>query len=516
MMRKIMYGVLGLFVTCGLASCYQNKASEIADQDLLPIEKAILQDSSSFYFIDFGQYPTSRNELPIGVFDSGTGGLTVLDAIVRFDEYDNELRALGADNLGDFVHEDFIYLADQANMPYGNYHAANKTDLLQEHIIKDFQFLLSNKYYASATAQQPFTNKKQVKAIVVACNTATAYGYKEAVEFVEKAGVDIPIVGVINAAVTGTLSKFGRSESGTIGVFATVGTVASEGYERTIRESIKAESYTGTIQVVNQGGHGLAEAVDGEADYIDRSLNQPRDSYRGPALDDETHKIDRELLPIYNFSFDGNQMLCDTENTDDCTVLQINSAENYVRYHLVSMMNNLKSLEQPQPLKALILGCTHYPYMINEIEMVLDELRNLYDEENQLYPYKDLISDEVHIIDPSIYVARELYEVLKERQLFNENGNMEANSEFYISVPNPQNSDTEVDSEGRFTYDYKYGRRAGEVQEYTLAVPFDNRNIPKETLDRLREMVPKTYTLIRNFSQGNSKVSGVEREVRIE
>lgn len=506
-MKKINFGVLLLFAANSLVSCFQETKKEIAEQDLLPIEHAILKDSSSFYFIDFEQYPKNLNELPIGVFDSGTGGLTVLDAIVRFDEYNNELKQLGADSLGDFVHEDFIYLADQANMPYGNYHATNKTDLLQEHIIKDFQFLFGNKYYASSTAPKPSSNKKSVKAIVVACNTATAYGYKEALAFVEKAGTDVPIVGVINAAVDGTLAKFGKDENGTIGVFATVGTIASEGYERTILEGIKQKNYTGNIQIVNQGGHGLAEAVDGEADYINRKLNKPRDSYRGPSLDNETHKIERELLSVYNFDFSGNQMLCDTKNTDDCNILQINSAENYVRYHLVSMLNNLKRMNDAQLLKALILGCTHYPYMVKEIEMVLNELRDLYDEENRMYTYRNLISDQVHIIDPSIYVARELYGVLKDRQLFNDKGNMMANSEFYISVPNTDNTEVELDEQGRFTYDYKYGRTAGQIQEYVKAVPFDSKNVSKETLDRLRQMVPKTFTLIRNFSRDNEKAT---------
>lgn len=512
-MRSIYFSI-SVLATCSLVSCFRQteQAEKIA---LLPIEQAILQDSSSFYFIDFEQYPDSLKNLPIGVFDSGTGGLTVLDAIVRFDEYNNELQGFGADGLGDFVAEDFIYLADQANMPYGNYHATNKTDLLQEHIIKDFQFLLGNKYYASARVAQPSTNKKPVKAIVVACNTATAYGYKEALAFVDKAGVNVPIVGVINAAVDGTLSQFDPQENGTIGVFATVGTIASQGYERTILEAIKEKGYTGKIQIVNQGGHGLAEAVDGEADYIDRTLRQPRVSYRGPALNDETHPIKKELLPVYNFNFEGNQMLCDSKNTDDCQILQINSAENYVRYHLVSMMNNLKAMDNPQPLKALILGCTHYPYMVKEIGMVLDELRNLYDEKSKTYPYKDVIHENVHIVDPSIYVARELYEIMKERKLFNGKGNMVANTEFYISVPNNGNKAVQVDSTGRFTYDYKYGRLAGEIQEYIKVVPFDNQNISAETLERLREMVPKTYTLIRNFSQKNGKNASLDAGFRI-
>src|SRR5690606_37893995 len=128
-----------------------------------------------------------------------------------------------------------------------------------------------------------------------------------------------------------------------------------------------------------------------------RTKNKPRDSYRGPSLNDDKHRIDKKYLAAYNFNFEGNQMLCDTKNTDDCNILQINSPENYVRYHLVSMLNNLQKKDTPQPLKALILGCTHYPYMIQEIQTVLDELRTFYDEESKTYPYKALISEQVHI-----------------------------------------------------------------------------------------------------------------------
>lgn len=497
-MRKLNIVLLAL-LSGGIISCFQPK-KETEEVALLPIEKAILEDSSSFYFVNFGQYPSVLKELPIGVFDSGTGGLTVLDAIVRFDEYNNTDRQNGADGVADFQREDFIYLADQANMPYGNYHAAGKTDLLQEHIIKDFQFLLGNKYY-SLLAERELITKKPVKAIVVACNTATAYGYKEALEFVEKAGVNVPIIGVINAAVKGTLAQFAKDENGTIGVFATVGTIASEGYEKTILSAVKEQGYTGRLQIVNQGGHGLAEAVDEEVDYIDRTVNKPRDAYRGPSLSDDKHRIDKKYLEAYNFNFEDNQMLCDTKNTDDCNILQINSPENYVRYHLVSMLNNLQKLDNPQPLKALILGCTHYPYMIREIQTVLDELRNFYDEESKRYPYKALISDQIHIVDPSVYVAKELFDTLKERQLFNDHGDMLANSEFFISVPNTSNKNIQLDSAGRFTYDYKYGRTAGEIQEYVKAVPFANQNISRETLDRFRQVIPKTFELIRNFSQ---------------
>src|SRR5690606_11740213 len=120
-MRKLNFAFLAL-LSGSMVSCFQQR-EEKKDVDLLPIEQTILKDSSSFYYINFAQYPTSLKGLPIGVFDSGTGGLTVLDAIVRFDEYNNADKQAGADGVVDFQHEDFIYLADQANMPYGNYHA---------------------------------------------------------------------------------------------------------------------------------------------------------------------------------------------------------------------------------------------------------------------------------------------------------------------------------------------------------------------------------------------------------
>ena len=65
----------------------------------------------------------ANTKLPIGVFDSGTGGLTVLEAMLSLDAYNNTNGLPGADGKPDFNSEFFEYLADQANMPYGNYAA---------------------------------------------------------------------------------------------------------------------------------------------------------------------------------------------------------------------------------------------------------------------------------------------------------------------------------------------------------------------------------------------------------
>ena len=479
------------------------------------IEEAIAQSKDSYYAIDFQNYAKPLANLPIGIFDSGTGGLTVMDAIVNFDQFKNGTSRKGSDGKLDFQQEKFIYLADQANMPYGNYNATGKDDLLKEHIIKDFQFLLSNKYYQSPLSQSFQNNKEQVKAIVIACNTATAYGYDDAVSFLNTTGLKIPVVGVINAAARGTLSFFDKKENGSIAVFATVGTIASKGYERTLKQQISAGYYTGDIQIYNQGGYGLAEAVDEEPDFIRKNITEPRKEYRGPSFDNPNYKIEEALLRVYNFKKDNNSLVCDNANMDDCSVIQLNDSENYVRYHLVSLMEQMRKAQNAQPLKAIILGCTHYPYLINEIKSIFSELRNYQSTDNS-YIYKHLIAENIQIIDPSVYVAQELYTALNDQKLFNTNKeNKMTQSEFYISVPNLTNSDVQLDEAGRFTYDYKYGRIAGDIQEYVKAVPFDNKNISSETLKRLESMVPNTYKLIQSFWNENSKTKHIPAENKI-
>jgi hypothetical protein len=79
----------------------------------------------------------ATRHLPIGVFDSGIGGLTVLEALLTLDAFHNDTLQPGADGVADFAQERFIYFGDQANMPYGNYSAVQRTDYLRELIVKD-------------------------------------------------------------------------------------------------------------------------------------------------------------------------------------------------------------------------------------------------------------------------------------------------------------------------------------------------------------------------------------------
>jgi len=108
---------------------------------------------------------------------------------------------------------------------------------------------------------------------------------------------------------------------------------------------------------------------------------------------------------------------------------------------------------------------------------------------------------EISLVDPAINTAKELYTYLGQNDLFN-NGSIE-NSEFYISVPNLTNKNNILKDRKNFTYQYKYGRNQGEIQEYVRRVPFSDSTISNELMERLKEQIPLTYGLISNFTKSN-------------
>jgi len=126
---------------------------------------------------------------PIGIFDSGLGGLTVARAI---------RRALPGENL--------VYLGDTARVPYGTRSART--------VVK----------YATGCAERLLSF--DIKLLVVACNTASGVALGEL-----RSRLDIPVVGVIQP---GARASVRATHSGRIGILATAGTVASGAYERAI------------------------------------------------------------------------------------------------------------------------------------------------------------------------------------------------------------------------------------------------------------------------------------------
>jgi glutamate racemase len=215
---------------------------------------------------------------PIGVFDSGIGGLSVWNELVR-----------------EIPGESVIYVADSANAPYGT---------------KSRSFIT-----ARSSAISNFLIDHGCKIIVVACNTATG----AAITALRKE-FDIPFIGVEPAVKPAALA----SMTGHIGVLATAQTFKGEHFKRSIK------LYSHTVEVHERAGTGLVELI--ESGRMDSA---------------ET----KELLKQY----------------------------------LIPMVE--KGIDQ------LVLGCTHYPFLIPII--------------------REILPAGINVIDPAPAVARQTKKVLE-------------------------------------------------------------------------------------------------------
>ena len=432
----------------------------------------------------------NKNSLPIGVFDSGTGGLTVLEAMLTLDAFNNITGKPGADGKPDFDKEYFQYLADQANMPYGNYAAENKTKLLKEHVVKNMDFLLKQEYDITKTntAAAP---KQSVKMLVLACNTATAFALEEVKQFVQDNGTKAPVVGVINAGVKAALAYQSSHEKGAIGVFATAGTVASDGYPKTIR-ALAASMKMAEPVIVSQGGFGLADAIDRDYSFYVDTASAYRKDYKGPSVNNIKYKIDTALLNVYKFNKENNKLLCEYDDKGKCLDIQLNDPENYVRYHLVSLIEKMRSQGITTPMNTLILGCTHYPFMRDTIRNVLNELYNM--KFNGQYAYRSVLAKHVELIDPAVETAKEAY--IEMRKLALGNTLSKQPNKFFITVPNKSLKEVQLQPDGWFTYEYKYGRNEGANKPFVLFTPFDDKNISEATYQRLKAALPAVYRAV--------------------
>lgn len=495
-MRRFIW----LFPLVALLASGCGNASK-SNPQLTPIMEKALKDKSSKFYADFASFPKQKRELPIGVFDSGTGGLTVLEVLLTTDMVDNRTGEAKSDGIPDFANEDFVYLADRANMPYGNYSAEGKQEYLRELVTKDALFLLGNKYWLSAEDNLASGKKEPCKILVIACNTATAWGLDDISTLLSESGTGVKVVGVINAGVNALYNKMVASASEeplAVGVLATVGTIASNAYERTIYKVGEQIGYKGVVKVVNHPCAGFAESVDQEKDYVNISLKKPRESYRGPKLGEGENDIKESLLDLYNFDYKEGAVLA-KKSWGKYVDFQLNSAANYAKFHLVSLLEKHKASGAKVPMKYIILGCTHYPFLLSTLVEAVEELRNHRDGEGKL-TYEGLIADDLEFIDPAVFTALECYRTLQE------SGNLSADAtegkfEGYISVPAQGLPLGVLDGDGSLSYDFKYGRTEGTEEVTTVVVPFSKSNIDEPTLTRIEDMLPASY---RKMMQGGN------------
>ena len=307
------------------------------------------------------------------------------------------------------------------------------------------------------------------------------------------------MIGVINAGVNALYNKLEAAEgadSVAVGVLATVGTIASNAYERTIREIGEANGYEGFIKVVNHPCAGFAEAVDQEKDFVNTALTAPREGYRGPVLGVGAENIKEGLLGIYNFDYSNGAVLREKVN-GKYTQFQLNSAANYARFHLVTLLEKHKASGAQVPLKHIILGCTHYPFLLNTLNDAIEELRNYRDKDGKLV-YEGLIHPEFEFIDPAVFTALECYNTLREDNNLALN-TTEGKFEGYISVPAYGLPSECLDSDGNLSYDFKYGREHATEDITTVFVPFSKRYLDEQTLQRIENMLPLSYEKIKQF-----------------
>lgn len=477
-----------LLFSCGTSN---NKSEEVV---LSPIMEKALNDETSRFYANFKEFPKEKKLLPIGVFDSGTGGLTVLEVMLSIDKINNITGEMGSDGIADFAGENFQFLGDMANMPYGNYAAEHKEDFFKELVVKDALFLLGDKYYKNPMDKEAEGDKEKTKILVIACNTATAWGLNDISTMLSQSETGVKVIGVINAGVNAlydNLSKDSENVS-TVGVLATKGTISSNAYERTIRELQPEKGYEGTINVVNHACAGFAESVDQEKDFVNVALTAPRADYRGPKMGDGAEDIKAELLPVYNFTYGDNGILFKKEG-DVYTEFQLNSAANYARFHLVTLLEKHRQSGNTSPMKNIILGCTHYPFLLDTLVKCVEELKAY--KVNGQYVYRDLIAEDMQFIDPAVFTAIECYQALREDKnlaLRTTEGKVDA----YISVPAYGLAPGCVDEAGNLTYNFKYGREYGTEEMTTLFVPISRRYVSKENLERLEALVPYSYGAI--------------------
>jgi len=491
--EKLLNKYLAWFVVCLIVisgtfiSCHRrNDLDEVSNTVKFQIISEIKLDRSSPFYIDFKKYPAVRNDLPIGIFDSGTGGLTVLDAIMRMDQFNNQTQEAGADGVPDFVSEHFIYLGDKANMPYGRYDSKGKSDFLKELVLKDVQFLLGKKYYSAPDNSEPDTDKSPVKAIVIACNTATAYGLDLVREALNGWGGRIEVIGIIESGVKAAVYGLGFvRENHIIGVFATEGACASEGYPRAIKRQY-LQSFQGTIGVIQQPGFGLAGAIDGDLSYIDPDATELRgtEDYQGPGIGHSRYPIDISLMQEYNF-IGGNELHIKRDEEENIIEMELNSIANYIRYYVTHLVVKTRREYPGGTLDAVILGCTHYPFFHQEFKDHFLYLRSLDDS------YAQIISEEIKLIDPAISEAVELYKYMQGEKLLS-TSTFEG-SRFFISVPNPLLKSNQIDEKGEFPLVYKYGRSINQSLEYVKRVPFSEKWIGADVLARIKAKMPDIY-----------------------
>lgn len=189
---------------------------------------------------------------PIGVFDSGVGGLSILRALRQ-----------------ELPHEDFVYFSDAAHAPYGE---------------KGDEFVTGR----SLAIAVDLLEQHRIKALVVACNTATA----AAVHLLRAQHAHLPVIGVEPALKPAA----GLTQTGHVAVLATRGTLASAKF-RTLLESLRGQAEFTLVPC-----DGLAAAIEADDPEQVRELCR-RYALEGGTFGSAPGQVDTLVLGCTHYPF---------------------------------------------------------------------------------------------------------------------------------------------------------------------------------------------------------------------
>lgn len=239
------------------------------------------------------------NKQPIGIFDSGVGGISIW----------KEINAL-------IPNENTIYLADGKHAPYG----ANGKDRIKELSIKNTEFLLD----------------KDCKLIVVACNTATT----NAIDYLRN-HYNVPFIGIEPAIKPAAL----KSKTKAIGILATQGTLSSSLFSKT------SNLFASDIKVVEQIGAGIVELIETGKLYSDE-MKDLLILYLKPMLEANidhlvlgcTHypylmPILLEILPKHVKIIDSGEAVAKQTKAILAKHQLLNLENSKVKHHFIQMLN---------------------------------------------------------------------------------------------------------------------------------------------------------------------------------
>ena len=191
-----------------------------------------------------GKKTEDKRYRPIGVFDSGLGGLTVVAALERI-----------------LPNEDIVYLGDTARVPYGD----KSPETVARFGLENARTLL----------------RYNVKLIVAACNTVSSTALPHIRSELRKDSIDIPLLGVVEAGIEALLSIAPQPRS--VAVIGTRATIASGAYERGIRGKASGMEITSIpcpilAPIVEDGLHDHEIAVAALKHYLKPLIASPPDA----------------------------------------------------------------------------------------------------------------------------------------------------------------------------------------------------------------------------------------------